>query len=53
MLTGIGFLIIGIMKSKVTLTGLFRDVLETLALGAIAALVSYYVGDLIESLISA
>lgn len=52
-LTGIGFLIIGIMKSKVTQTGLFRGVFETLALGAIAALVSYYVGDLIESLISA
>lgn len=52
-LTGIGFLIIGILKSKVTQTGLLRGVFETLALGAIAALVSYYVGDLIENLISA
>ncbi|WP_194852274.1 VIT1/CCC1 transporter family protein [Nonlabens antarcticus] len=51
-LTGIGFLSIGVLKSKVNQTSLLRGVIETLALGAVAALVSYYVGDLIESLIS-
>jgi VIT1/CCC1 family predicted Fe2+/Mn2+ transporter len=52
LLTGMGFLIIGVLKSKVTQTGLFRGVFETLALGAIAALVSYYVGFLLEQLVS-
>ncbi len=51
-LTGIGFLIIGILKSKVAQTGLFRGVFETLALGAIAAMVSYFVGDVLEQLIT-
>lgn len=51
-LTGIGFLIIGVLKSKVTQTGLFRGVFETLALGAIAAMVSYFVGDLLEGLLT-
>lgn len=50
-LTGIGFLIIGVLKSKVTQTGLLRGVAETLALGAMAALVSYFVGDLLEKLV--
>ena len=50
-LTGIGFLIIGVLKSKVTQTGLFRGVFETLILGAIAALVSYFAGVLLERLV--
>ncbi|WP_262710654.1 VIT1/CCC1 transporter family protein [Maribacter sp. ACAM166] len=45
MLTSIDFLIIGVLKSKVNQKGFFRGVLKTLALGAIAALVSYYVED--------
>ncbi|MEL6863042.1 MAG: VIT1/CCC1 transporter family protein [Bacteroidota bacterium] len=50
--TSIGFIGIGILKSYVTETNLLRSVLETLVLGAIAAAVSYFVGDLLESFIS-
>ncbi len=50
--TGLGFIIIGILKTYVTQTNAWRGVLETLVLGAIAALVSYYVGDLLEGLVS-
>ena len=50
--TGFGFIIIGILKTYVTQTNAWRGVLETLVLGAIAALVSYYVGDLLEGLVS-
>ncbi len=50
-LTGIGFMIIGILKTSVTQTKVWRGVLETLVLGAIAALVSYFVGDLLGHLI--
>lgn len=50
-LTGIGFMIIGILKTSVTQTKVWRGVLETLVLGAIAALVSYFVGDLLGQLI--
>ena len=50
--TGMGFIIIGILKTYVTQTNAWRGVLETLVLGAIAALVSYYVGDLLEGLVS-
>ena len=51
-LTASGFIIIGILKTYVTQTNVWRGVLETLVLGAIAALVSYYVGDVLEGLIS-
>ena len=51
-LTGFGFIIIGILKTYVTQTNAWRGVLETLVLGAIAALVSYYVGDILEGLVS-
>ncbi|MBT8255313.1 MAG: VIT1/CCC1 transporter family protein [Bacteroidia bacterium] len=50
-LTAIGFIIVGIFKTYVTETKLWKGVLETLALGAIAALVSYYVGDFLEHLV--
>ena len=50
--TGIGFVIIGLFKSYVTKTNTLKAVLETLALGAAAALVAFYVGDFIENLIS-
>lgn len=49
--TGLGFIIIGILKTYVTQTNVWRGVLETLVLGAIAALVSYYVGDILEGLV--
>ncbi|GAB5400961.1 MAG: VIT1/CCC1 transporter family protein [Aureisphaera sp.] len=50
-LTAIGFICVGFLKTYVTETKILKGVLETLALGAIAALVSYFVGDLLEQLI--
>jgi VIT1/CCC1 family predicted Fe2+/Mn2+ transporter len=49
LLTGMAFLFVGGLKSWVNQTGLFRSVMETLSLGFIAALVAYYVGDLLEA----
>ncbi len=51
-LTAFGFILIGILKSHVTQTNIIKSILETLILGAIAALVSYYVGDFLEQLLS-
>lgn len=50
-LTASGFIMIGWLKSFVTQTNIFRSISETLILGAIAALVAYYVGDFLEHLI--
>lgn len=50
-LTSIGFIIIGFLKTYVTGTSVVKGILETLILGAIAAGVSYVVGDLLEHLI--
>lgn len=50
-LTGVVFLIIGALKAYVSYSNMVKSIIETLALGFIAALVAYYVGDLIESLI--
>lgn len=50
-LTGGGFLMIGILKSHVTKASIVRSILETILLGATAALVAYYVGDLLEKLV--
>ncbi len=52
MLTATGFIIIGILKTYVNQTKVWRGILETLLLGAIAALVSYFVGDLLESIVN-
>ncbi len=49
--TGIGFALIGWMKARITKTNLFRAVFQTLSLGALAAIVSYFVGDILEGLI--
>lgn len=51
-LTALGFIIIGVLKTYVTQTNVWRGVMETLVLGAIAALISYYVGDVLESLVA-
>lgn len=51
-LTGGGFVLVGMLKSRLTNTSVFRGVVETLALGAIAAFVAYYVGDFLEQLIT-
>ncbi|MCB9081823.1 MAG: VIT1/CCC1 transporter family protein [Lewinellaceae bacterium] len=50
-LTGLAFVVIGWLKSYVTETSHWRSILETLALGVIAASLSYAVGDLLEALL--
>ena len=50
-LTGLGFMTIGYLKSFVTETNQWKSMLETLLLGAIAASVAYYVGDILEKMI--
>lgn len=51
-LTGIALSFVGALKSKVTETNLIKGVLETLLLGGIAALLAYYVGDVLEKMFS-
>lgn len=48
-LTGIAFLIVGWLKGVVNQTPALRSISETVALGLLAAIVAYYVGDLLES----
>ncbi len=51
-LTGLGFILIGYLKSFVTETNKWKSIWETLLLGAIAAGVAYYVGDILEKMIN-
>ncbi len=51
LLTAFAFGVIGFLKTYVTETSRWRGILETLALGVIAAAVSYFVGDFLEHLI--
>ena len=51
-LTAIGFLIIGWLKAYVNQTRILKGISETIGLGAIAAVVAYFVGDLLERLLS-
>jgi len=51
-LTGFGFIMIGYLKSFVTETNKWKSMWETLLLGAIAAGVAYYVGDILEKMIN-
>ncbi|RNC87757.1 MAG: hypothetical protein ED556_00785 [Winogradskyella sp.] len=51
-LTSIGFIFIGLLKTYVTQTSKIKGILETLLLGILAAGVSYYVGDLLEKIIT-
>lgn len=48
--TSLGFIIIGFLKTLVTKTKRMRGIFETLILGAIAATIAYYVGDILEKL---
>lgn len=50
--TGIAFILIGWLKSFVNQTNVLKSVFETLILGIVAALVAFYVGDFLETLIS-
>lgn len=49
--TSIAFIVIGFLKTYVTETSKLKGISETLILGALAAVVSYYVGDILEGLI--
>ncbi|MEK6152455.1 VIT1/CCC1 transporter family protein [Flavobacteriaceae bacterium 3-367] len=51
-LTAMGFIIIGWLKTYVNQTSVLKGVLETLLLGGIAAFVAYFVGDWLEHLLS-
>ena len=51
-LTAGGFILIGYLKSKATKSHVIKSILETLILGLIAAFVAYFVGDLLEYLLT-
>ena len=51
-LTGIAFAVIGFLKSYVTNVSRIKGVAETVLLGALAASVAYFVGDLLEKLLA-
>ncbi|WPP50175.1 VIT1/CCC1 transporter family protein [Catalinimonas niigatensis] len=50
-LTSLAFIGIGWLKSYVTQTNQLRSILETLSLGASAAILAYFVGDFLESIV--
>ena len=50
--TGIGFVIVGFLKSKINQSSKLKGVSETLLLGAAAAIVAYFVGDFLEYLLT-
>ena len=47
-LTGIALSIVGALKSYVTEKNIFVGILETISLGGIAALLAYYVGEVLQ-----
>lgn len=51
-LTSLAFIFIGFLKSYVNQKSFVKGIAETLLLGAIAASISYFVGDLLEQLLS-
>lgn len=51
-LTSLAFIGVGWLKAVVTQTNRWKGVLETLVLGASAAILSYWVGDALEKLVS-
>lgn len=50
-LTLIAFLLVGLLKAYVTQSNIIRGILETVSLGGSAALVAYFVGDILERLV--
>lgn len=52
LLTAIGFILIGWLKTFVTETSAWRGILETLLLGALAATLAYYAGNFLDRIIS-
>lgn len=51
-LTGFAFLVIGFLKSLVTQTARWKGMAETLFLGTSAAVLAYFVGNILEKLFS-
>lgn len=51
-LAGLAFIGIGLLKTQVTKTNKVRAVVETLALGALAAGFAFYIGDFLERVIA-
>ena len=51
LLTFLAFIGIGWLKSYVAQTAWFRSIMETLFLGGAAAVLSYYVGSFLKSLV--
>ncbi|WP_296701689.1 VIT1/CCC1 transporter family protein [Algoriphagus sp.] len=47
-LTGVAFVIVGWLKSNVNQTSSLKSISETVALGLLAAVVAFYVGDILE-----
>ena len=50
-LTGIAFILIGILKSYVTESKMIQSVFQTFLLGLVAALIAYYTGSFLEQLL--
>jgi Uncharacterized membrane protein len=51
-MTAIAFGLIGLLKSYITDTRRLRGVIETLLLGGLAAIIAYYVGDVLEVILT-
>jgi len=51
-LTSVAFIFIGFLKTYVTETSKLKGILETLVLGVLAAVVAYFVGDVLEHIIT-
>ncbi|MDA0987235.1 MAG: VIT1/CCC1 transporter family protein, partial [Bacteroidetes bacterium] len=51
LLTSLGFILVGFLKSNITEKSHLKGISETLLLGTIAALVAYFVGDLLGKII--
>jgi VIT1/CCC1 family predicted Fe2+/Mn2+ transporter len=48
LLTGLAFFLVGWLKSSVNQTSAVRGITETVLLGLLAAVVAYFVGDVLE-----
>jgi VIT1/CCC1 family predicted Fe2+/Mn2+ transporter len=48
LLTGLAFFLVGWLKSSVNQTSVLRGISETVLLGLLAAVVAYFVGDVLE-----
>ena len=50
-LTLFGFVFIGFLRSHITNTSYFKSIVETLFLGGVAALLAYFVGNILENML--